>query len=105
MRLAVGLVHEVHTDAVAQFVPPRTVGVVGQSHGIDIGLLHQSQILKHALFGHHASRIGVVLVAVDTTNLDGLSVDEQLSVSDVDIAEAYLLCHALNGLPLCVVQL
>ena len=104
VRLAVGLVHDVHTNRVAQFIPARTVGVVSQSHGIDVGVLHQVQVLQHALLGHHTGAVGVVLVAVDTTYLDGVAVDKQLTVLDADVAEAYLLRHALDGFPVAVLQ-
>ena len=73
---------------------------MGQSYGIDVGLLHQSQVLQHALFAHHACRIGVVLVAVHATYLDGLPVDKQLSVLDIDGAKAHLQFRVLDGFPI-----
>ena len=94
--LAVGLVHDVHAYGVAQLIPARTVGIVAETDGIDVGLLHQLKVLKHALLCHHTGGIGVVLMAVDTTNLDGLAVDEQLSVLDVDASETDLVRHLLD---------
>ena len=69
---------------------------MGQSDGIDVSLLHQSQVLKHALLRHHTGGIGVVLMAVDTPDLDGLSVDEQLSVLDANASETDFLRHLLD---------
>ena len=57
---------------------------------------HQSEVLKHTLLRHHASRIRVVFVAVDTTNLDSLVIDKQLPALDADIAETHLLADALD---------
>ena len=91
MGLAVGLVHHVHAHRVAQLIPTRTVRIVGQSDGIDVGLLHQLQVLLHQLLSHHACAIGVVLMAIDTTNLDGSAIDEQLSIGNLDGAETHLL--------------
>ena len=90
MRLAVTLVHDVHAYGVAQLVPARTVGVVGQPDGIDVSLLHQAQVLQHQLLSHDAGAVGVVLVAVDATELDGAAVDEQLAATDGQLAEAHL---------------
>ena len=104
MRLAIGLIHHIHTHRVAKLIPTRTIRIVSQTNGIDVRLLHQSQILKHTLFRHHTSRIGVVLVTVDTTNLDRLSVDEQLPTLDGNGAEPHLLRHALNGFPVEVLK-
>ena len=105
MRLAVGLVHDVHAYGVAQLVPARTVGVVGQPDGIDVSLLHQAQVLQHQLLGHDAGAVGVVLVAVDATELDGAAVDEQLAATDGQLAEAYLLGHLFDGAPLGILEL
>ena len=104
VRLAVSLVHDVHAHRVAQLIPARTVGIVGQSHGIDVGVLHQAQVLQHALLGHYTGGIRVVLVAVDAAYLDGVAVDEQLTVLDADVAKTYLLRHALDGSPVAVLQ-
>ena len=82
VSLAVGLIHDVHAHRVTELVPAGTIGIVGQSHGVDVGLLHQSQVLKHTLLSHYAGRIGVVLMAVDATYLDGFAVDEQLTAPD-----------------------
>ena len=75
---------------------------MGQTHSIDIRCLHKLQVLKHALLGHHTSRIGVVLVTIDATNLDRLAIDQQLSVTNGYRAETHLLRHAFNGFPVSV---
>ena len=78
---------------------------MAQSHGIDVGVLHQLQVALHQLFGHDAASIRVVLVAVYAANLDGLTIDEQLSALDADVAETHLLRDALHGAAVLVFQL
>ena len=90
MRLAVGLVHQVHANRVAQLIPAWTIRIVSQADGINMSLLHQLQILLHALVSHDASGIWIVLVAVHTSYLYRLTVNQQLSVANVDLAEADL---------------
>ena len=63
---------------------------MGQTHSIDMGGLHQSQVLQHQLLRHYTSLVWVVLMTVHTTNFDRCSVDEQLTTTDVDLTEAYL---------------
>ena len=105
VRLAIGLVHHIHAHRVAKLIPTGTVRIVRQSYGVDVGLLHQSQVLKHALLRHNTGGIRVVLVAIDTPNLDRLAVDEQLAVLDMDGAKTYLLGHLLNDSTIGVLQL
>ena len=90
MCLTVSLIHHVHAYGVAQLVPARTVGVVGQPHGIDVSLLHQAQVLQHQLLRHYTSLVWVMLMTVHATNFDRCSVDEQLTTTDIDLTEAYL---------------
>ena len=89
--LAVGLVHDVEAQRVAQLIPARRVGVVRQAHGIEVGRLHESDVFQHALFGHYARQLRVVLMAVGTAQAHGAAVDQQLSVLDLQPAEAHLL--------------
>ena len=100
MRLAVGLVHHVHAHRVAQLIPAGTVRIVSQSDGIDVGLLHQLQVLLHQFLSHHACTIRVVLMAIDTTNLDGSAVDEQPAVGNLDGAETHLLGSLFDDGPI-----
>ena len=70
-----------------------------------MGFLHQAQVSQHQVFSHHTGLVGVVLMAVDTTYLDGLTIDKQLSATNVYLAETHLLGDALDGLPFGVFQL
>ena len=104
MGLAIGLVHHIHAYGVAEFIPARTIGIVGQTDGIDMGSFHQLEVLEHALFRHYTSGVGVVLMTIDTTNLDGFAIDEQLTILDMNIAEAHLLSGVLDGFAMGVFE-
>ena len=105
MGLAIGLVHHIHAYGVAELIPARTIGIVGQTHGIDMGSFHQLEVLEHALFRHYTSGVGVVLMTIDTTNLDGFTIDEQLTILDMNVAEAHLLSGVLDGFAIGVFEL
>ena len=60
----VGFGHNVQPHLIAQFVPTRVVGIVGGAHGIDVVLLHDADVLLHALHTHHISAVGIQFVAV-----------------------------------------
>ena len=102
--LAIGLVHHIHAYGVAELIPARTIGIVGQTDGIDMGSFHELEVLEHALFRHYTSGVGVVLMTIDTTNLDGFTIDEQLTILDMDVAETHLLSGVLDGLAIGVFE-
>ena len=99
--LKVSLVHDIDAETVAKLIPAWHVGVMGSAHGIDIGALHKEDILKHALLGHYACRLRVVLVAVYSTHLHRIAVYQYLAVVDADVTEAHahvgLLDDATSG--------
>ena len=78
---------------------------MGQTDGIDMGSFHELEVLEHALFRHYTSGVGVVLMTINTTNLDGFAIDEQLTILDMDVAEAHLLSGVLDGLAMGVFEL
>ena len=51
------------------------------------------------------SFVGVMLMPVDTANLDGVTIDKQLAVKDADSAETYLLRNLLNNGTVGLLQL
>ena len=68
------------------------------THGIDVQLLHDLDILNHALHGYDVATIGIELMTVGTLDQDRLAVDEQLSAGNLDMTEAHLLAHHLEYL-------
>ena len=88
VRLDVRLVDGVEAVAVAQVEPVRVVRVVRAAHRVHVELLHQPRVRLHQLARHRTAAQVVVVVPVDAADPDGLSVDEQAPVADLDRAEA-----------------
>src|SRR5574344_1294300 len=95
VTLTVSLVHHKHADRVAQLIPTRTIGIMRQAHGIDVGLLHQQEVFDHQLFTHHTSCMGVVFVAIHTTQFYHMTVDKHLAALDFYLSETHTLLHLL----------
>ena len=66
MRLAVGLVPNVESITVAEFIPIGVVGIMAGAYRIDVHLLHQGDVALHRLAADDVARVGVMLVAVHT---------------------------------------
>ena len=66
VTLDVGLGRHVEPVLVAQVVPAGVVRIVTCPHGVDVELLHNPDVLNHALHAHHVAAVGVQLVAVHT---------------------------------------
>ena len=88
VTLDVGLVDEIETIFGTQVIPFRIVGIMATTHGIDICLLHQLDILQHALHRDGTSVMGVVLMAVDTLYLQRHAIDKKLPIAHLHRAEA-----------------
>jgi hypothetical protein len=86
--LDVGLGADVEAEFVAEFVEAGVVRVVAGAHRVDIGALHQQQVIEDVLFGEVVAGDRVVVVAVDALDEDGLAVDEELAVLDLGAGEA-----------------
>ena len=73
--LVVGLVHHVDAPSVAQLVQVFAVRIMTGAQKVDVGLLHQPQVLLVGGVVHVAPRPGVVVVAVHTAQLHVLAVN------------------------------
>ena len=69
------------------------------AHSVDVELLHDLDVLYHALHAHYISCLGVELMTVGTLYQHRLSVDEHLSAFYLHLSETNLLAHALNLAP------
>ena len=76
--LDIGLGHYVYTVLVAEVIPQCVVGVVTCAHCVDVELLHELDVLKHAVERHNITSVGVEFVTVGTLEENGLSVDKEL---------------------------
>ena len=102
VRLDVRLVHHIEAVLVGQLVPARHIRVVGGAHRVDVELLHQADVGDHRGFVHHVRPLGIVLVPVDAPQHDGLPVNGEDAIGDIDPAEADPRGYDLGHLPLGV---
>ena len=80
MVFEVCLVNDVQSVMVVHGIHPGIVGVVACAHGIDVVLLHESDIAQHRFVAHCSAVERVAVVAVDTFQNHALTVDIQLVV-------------------------
>ena len=92
VTLDVGLVHDVEAIVVEHGVHFGLTGVVAGAYGVDIGLLHQGDVLNHSGHVDAAAAGGVGVLGVDTLEvyLLAVDVDAVVVVGNFDVAEAVL---------------
>ena len=98
MTLEIGLGYKIEACRVAELIPAGIVGIVGGAHGIDVELLHDANVLTHAVDRHDIAAIGVELMTVDALDEDGLAVDKQLTALDLNMTESDMLTNHLKNL-------
>ena len=98
VTLEVRLSGEVDAVFVAEVIPAWIVGIVAGAHGIDVELLHDTDILDHTLDADDIAPIGVEFVTVGALDEDRLAIDEQLASTDLYVAETHLLTHDFQHL-------
>ena len=98
MTLEVRLSGEVDAVFVTEVIPAWIVGIVAGAHGIDVELLHDTDILDHTLDANDIAPIGIEFVTVGTLDEDRLAIDEQLASTDLYVAEPHLLTHEFHHL-------
>ena len=94
MAFNVGLVHAVETVCVEESVHLGLAGIVGCANGVDVGLLHQRNVLHHGLQVDGAAIERMRVLGVDTLEEHTLAVDKHLPlvviVDNLHLAEAIL---------------
>ena len=85
--LDVGLGHHIDAVLVAEVIPVVVIRIVAGTHRIEVELLHDLDVLLHTGAGDYVTSVRIQLVAVGALDEDGLAVDEQLGVLDLDLAE------------------
>ena len=97
MRFEVSLSGDVDTVFIAKVIPARITWIVAGANGVDVQLLHDFDVLDHALQAHNVSTVRIHLVAVGTLHQHRLSVNEQLCVLDLHVSESHFLRNHLSG--------
>ena len=105
VALDIGLVHHVQAVLVGQIVPARIVGIVRGADRVDVGGLHQLDVLAHRFLGHDAEGVRIMLVAIDAADHDPLAVHAHLAARDLDGAETDAAAGRLDQLALRIKQL
>jgi hypothetical protein len=93
MSLEVRLSDDIQSVAIAELIPERTIGIVARPNGIDVVLLHQYDVPNHRFTGDDVAAFRQELVAINSLDIDGLSVHEQAPISDFDFAKANAQGH------------
>ena len=76
MTLEVRLSGEIDTVFVAEVIPAWIIGIMAGAHGIDVELLHDADILNHALYADDVAAVGVELMTVGTLDENRRAIDE-----------------------------
>ena len=96
MGLQVSLSGDIQTIFIAKVVPARIVRIVTSAHRIDIQLLHDLDVLNHALHTDDITAVWIYLVSVGTLDQDRLAIDQELCVLDFHVAESHSLWNHLR---------
>ena len=88
MRLDIRLGNHPEAILVAELVPARIVGIMRGADMVAVALLDHLDVADHLRLGDGMADIGVVLMAVDSLELDRNAVDHEDASLDLDLAEA-----------------
>ena len=102
MAFEVSFVHNVEAIVVEHGVHFGLTRVVRGANGVDIGLLHEGNVLQHRGHVDGASEFGVRVLGVHALKEDTCAVDEHLSVANLDVAETILRVERHFFLAACV---
>ena len=98
----IGFGNNVKTVLVAKVVPAGIIRVVARTHSVNVVLLHDADVLNHAFDAHKITSVGIHLVTVGTLNEYGLTVHQELTTLNLQVAETHLLLDALQDLAVLV---
>ena len=99
MGLNVGLVIDIETNLVAKLVELPVLRIVAETYRIDIVGLHQFQVLATELPRHIMSGMLVMLVDIDSLELDRLAVHQENIATEFESAEADIERNHLSHIP------
>ena len=100
VALVVGFINDKETVLVAELIEVRHIRVMAGADGIKVVLFNHEQVFFRLLKANSinsAALFGVPFVAVYTVELDGLAVDINLIVGNVNLADAHTVRNSLVG--------
>ena len=74
MTFCVGFVNDVEAQFITEVQETRIIGVMRTTHRIDVVLLHQNKISTHVVNIDGLAFIGMMIVPIDATNHDSLTI-------------------------------
>ena len=95
MALLVSLSHNIQSVLVAEIIPAWIVWIVAGTNGIDVHALHHHDVLNHALLTYVVALVRINLMTVGTLQENRLTIDQELLVLDLHLAETYLYLYNL----------
>ena len=91
MRFKVCLSSHIDSIFITEVIPARIIRIMTGTNSVDIQLLHNLNILNHALHADYIATIRIYFMTVSTLDQDRLAIDQELCILDFHIAETYLL--------------
>ena len=88
MGFEIRLADDIQSVAIAEVIPERTIRIVARPDGIDVVLLHQLDIANHRFTSDDVAAFRQELVSINSLEIDGLSIQEQAPIPDLDLAKA-----------------
>ena len=74
VRFDICFTHHIQTMLVTQIKESRVIGVMARAHCIAVVSLHRQHISEHVVAGHCFATLWVMIVAIDATNRDALTI-------------------------------
>ena len=97
VALVVGFINDKEAVLVAELIEVRHIRVMAGADGIKVVLFNHEQVFFRLLKANSISRDGVRFVAVYTVELDGLAVDINLVVGNMNLTDAHTVRNNLVG--------
>ena len=97
VALVVGFINDKEAVLVAELIEVRHIRVMAGADGIKVVLFNHEQVFFRLLKANSISRDGVGFVAVYTVELDGLAVEINLVVGNMNLTDAHTVRNSLVG--------
>ena len=97
VALVVGLVNDKEAVLIAELIEVRHIRVMAGADGIEVVLFDHEQVFFRLLKANGVARDRVGFVAVYTAELDGLAVDINLIVGNMNLTDAHTIRNSLAG--------
>ena len=97
MAFDVRFINHIEAKFIAHAQEFRRIGIMAGTDGVDVVLLHDAKVAQHLFFANSIAQHRIAVVAVYALELDGLTVDLDHAVFNIDFAEAYAICNPLSA--------